>query len=121
MEKYGKDGRNALETNYLQKRSVLHKSELEKDVGLTCGQCCIHQQRGVLHPQARFRYQNLDLLKVLQECPFQPCNKPSAALLSKIKGGHDNDFIDVKPRLALPNPLQRKFPSLARQTPAPLA
>src|SRR5947209_80261 len=50
MEKYGKDGRNALETNYLQKRSVLHKRSWRKIWGKLARQCCIHQQRGVLPP-----------------------------------------------------------------------
>src|SRR6266446_3675558 len=113
MEKYGKDGRNARKTNYLQERSVLHKRSWRKIAGNLADNAHIPTGRGCcrllessvaavlsVHPQARFRYQNLDLLKVLQECPFQPCNKSAAALLSKIKGGHDNDFIDVKPSLA---------------------
>jgi hypothetical protein len=38
----------------------------------------------------------------------------------KVQDSHDYHFVDVKPSFALPNALQRKFPSLGRKPTEPL-
>ena len=48
MEKYREDGRNALETNYLQKRSVLHKRSWRKIWGKLADKCTYSNKIEVL-------------------------------------------------------------------------